>query len=489
MEKQDEEWLGDSIKNNSYILGEIHLSGNKVKPYDGKLKIKVHGNTSAIFEQKKPYKLQLSVPADLIGNENSHAAKDWVLLSNGNSLNTYIGTFISRSIGLEWQPEVMLVNVVINGDWKGCYYLSEAINPEISDNAVTKDGVIFENDAYWWKNDRAYFKTKNQYPQMGYTIKYPEVNEKNLSEMEWLASYVQTFEDAIEEEDDSYQHYIDENTFIRSIMVKDILGIYDGAGSNMFFYISDINHQSSTDPQICMGPVWDFDSAFTLEDFLYHQISLIQYLNDLFQKESFYQTYLDTWDQVSVSLYKEIKEELERLLEEDGQSIQQSWQLDAVRWKKEAQDLPKHIVYVLNRMLIVKNILVQRLGRAAIPLRWNFYSDYKRDKCELQFYIDEITKENGIMSIEGWIFGLNRENREIPDCEVCIPIGKCFYRAIRINRKDVADAFGFSDERIGFFLNIDLEDENCEYIEKSAEKGRFCFIDEKNKILYQAERK
>ena len=77
-------------------------------------------------------------------------------------MNAYIGEYLSEYCGMEWTVHMKIVNVIINGDWKGMYYLSE--NPKAARSAghITKNGFMVENDPYWWKADTVYFDIDEQ---------------------------------------------------------------------------------------------------------------------------------------------------------------------------------------------------------------------------------------------------------------------------------------------------------------------------------------
>ena len=98
----------------------VYDSGEYVKKESG-LTIKLRGNTSA-YGAKKPYKLKLQKKADLLSTLNNRSDskyqdKDWILLKDGTSLNTFVGMSVADIAGTSWTPEFAYVNVVINGEF------------------------------------------------------------------------------------------------------------------------------------------------------------------------------------------------------------------------------------------------------------------------------------------------------------------------------------------------------------------------------------
>ena len=250
--------VGSTITNNDYkscIISELR-DHDFVKIASGL--IRVRGNTSA-FEEKKPYRIKLDNPQDLIENNISYADEDWLLL-NGSTLNAYIGNYISLECGSEWQPRIIPINLIVNNDWKGCYYLTENIKKGKNRLNICNDGFIVENDAYWWNSNNVFFKTNKQESRgcIFFTIKYPKVTSID-SNTDYIRSTIQRWEDAIWDMDEKYSNYIDIQSFSSYILARDLLGCTDLYGSNMFYY----KYDSTDSSKIKAGPVWDFDSDYS----------------------------------------------------------------------------------------------------------------------------------------------------------------------------------------------------------------------------------
>lgn len=332
-EKPDDSLWGASIVNNEYLSGEMVMSGGGVQSISTGVDIRVRGNTSSLYNDKKSYKIKLDNAIDLLGRGGGYSGKEWVLLNNGCSLKTYIGNYVAALCGMEWQPQMMFVNVILNGDWKGCYCLTEAVNRESSCGLVSETGYIFENDAYWWKSEDLCFKTDNQAYQVGYTFVYPEISSKDETAVLALQDYMQEFENRILDGDISYQDYIDESSYIRWILVRDIVGNTDGGGSNMFFYKYDFDENNPTSSKVKMGPLWDFDGAFVVaDDWSACRIKEVSYFPQLFGQDSFAEQYIEVWKEVSPCLYDNVKSLLDDLEESYGEDIEASWQLESSRW-------------------------------------------------------------------------------------------------------------------------------------------------------------
>ena len=142
----------------------IYDSGEYVKKTSG-LTIKLRGNTSVSLTGKSPYKLKLQKKADLLADllgrsEKEYKDKDWILLKDGTSLNTFVGMAVADLAGTSWTPEFAFVNVVINDNYRGTYLLIEAISDGEKRINIAEDGYIIERDAYWWNEDVKFITTR-----------------------------------------------------------------------------------------------------------------------------------------------------------------------------------------------------------------------------------------------------------------------------------------------------------------------------------------
>lgn len=338
--KSDADLLGETITDNEYVNGVLRTSGLGYDREEFQMKIRIRGNTSALGSEKKPYKLTLENGADFLGKGAQSAHKEWDLLSCGTSINTYLGCYTADLCGMEWQPDMIFVNLILNGDWKGCYCLIEPVSKETAGSYVSSSGYIFENDAYYWNADGIYFQTLYPTYDSGYTVKYPRIDKADDVRLARMQAYMQQFEDAILSGDDNYHNYIEESSFVAWTLARDILGLRDGVGSNMYFYKYDYQPDNPTASKVKMGPLWDFDSAFQTEDqWSVNRGIYVQFL----EQQSFYDCYVSQWEQVSEHLADDVEENLQQLSDEQGEALDESWALDEARWNIPVSSLQEQI--------------------------------------------------------------------------------------------------------------------------------------------------
>lgn len=331
-EKPEGCW-GASITGNEYVTGQLLLSENGRTTVHTGMKFRIRGNTSA-YSLKRPYKIKLDKAIDLLQRGNEiYCDTDWSLLSCGTDLHTLVGLYVSELCQLEWQPSFKFVNVIINGDWKGCYLLIESVGKGKGRCNISEEGFLIENDAYWWNSDGVYFKTENQIYQLGYTFQYPSSADVTDDTIETIQNYMNDFETALYNNDCTYSEYIDIHSFASWLLVHDIMGSSDGGGTNMYLYKYDFDMDNPTSTKIKMGPAWDFDSSYGTEGewAAIHRYNFL-YSNQLFTFDEFRSAYIDQWAAISDTLSSKVMNYVNELLDSQGEALQDSWILDAKRW-------------------------------------------------------------------------------------------------------------------------------------------------------------
>lgn len=339
--------LGQTSINNEVLECEMKMFSNGVKIANSRAKFRVRGNTSVQYVNK-PYKLELNSAADLLELGNAYADKEWVLLNQGNSLNTYFVTVLANSLNVEWQPRIRYVNLVLNGEWQGCYILSESVKRSRHRVNISKSGFLFEYDPYFWRPNTIYFRTADMSKAYGYTFKYPKKKNLNQRDMDNLRDYLQKFEDCLKNKDEHYTDYIDLDSFATWIVVHDVIGTLDGAGSNMYFYKYDFDLENPTSNKIKRGPLWDFDSSFRVSDDwseIHHHAA---YMKQLFKLQSFHKAYRKWFSLAKKNVLPALNAECESFKKTQMAALQESWDLHSARWALPPAKVDSEIKSKLN---------------------------------------------------------------------------------------------------------------------------------------------
>lgn len=334
---------GIGLINNEYVSGRMRMSlngstlydsGEYVKDISG-VRIKLRGNTSSYYWEKKPYKIKLSKKEDLLfRNESKYKDKDWVLLRvyNGFLSRFLVGNRLGQLIGLGWHPQWEYVNLVINGDYKGDYILIESVEKEKGRIDIDDTGYIIEDDAYWWNED-VYFKGDMLVYKTGYTFKYPDSEDVNDSIINNIRNYILEFEDLLINGGDISAH-IDLDSFAAWLLAQDLLGQGDSGGTNRYLYKKDFILSDPFRTPLQMGVLWDFDATFKADDgwSYIHNRSYSFYFTELLKRQDFYLNYVSLWRTVRDTLHSNLVSYLHSIYAGKGEAIEKSKSLDCVRW-------------------------------------------------------------------------------------------------------------------------------------------------------------
>jgi len=345
-----------NIKNSNKVACRIVLTQGNDTLYDSGdynknisgATIKINGNTSAYYSDplNMPYKLKLEKKADLLcrANDSDYADKNWRLLKDAVSLNTIIGLHVSELIGMEWTSAFIPCNVMINGDYRGCYLLMETVrrNDKCRINTDEQTGYIVERDPYWWKEQK-YFNTswyENKY-NYRWTWKYPDEDDVTTEQELYIQQYINNTEKAIRE--GNYNDYIDIESFTKWILAHDILGTRDSGGSNMYFK----KYDNTDNSKLAMPCIWDFDSNFEvpINSFSRLHTSDNAYFNTLFQSrnQSFNNTYVKLWNDNKDYLKQSIVAFINNYIASDeAKSLDRSIVLYNKRWGYTFPNLHTH---------------------------------------------------------------------------------------------------------------------------------------------------
>lgn len=337
--------MGSGITNATKVPGRLRIyddgeyvydSGDYEKGISG-MTIKIRGNSSA-YEPKKPFKVKLQKKADLLcRGDDAFKDKDWLLMKDewfvygGKVLYMMIGLEAARLCGSPWEPEARFVNLVVNGDYRGVYMLSESVkrNEDCRVN-VGKEGYIVEHDPYWW-NEAVYFSTTRH--EKKYTFKYPD--EEDVTEEQ--VGYIQGVLDQVEEAlwTGGYPSIVDVESMATWLMTHDILGTRDAAGSNIFL----TKYDNTVDSKVMMGPLWDFDTIMenenkwaTIHDsFDYYFYYLLSLAPDKVQ--SLIEAYLSQWEAVGKYVFDQMIAFLQDFsTTSEAAALQTSNEWDLARW-------------------------------------------------------------------------------------------------------------------------------------------------------------
>lgn len=317
---------------------EIFDSGEYVKKESG-MTIKVRGNTSAI-NSKKPFKIKLEKKGDLLTRDDKDLRdKNWVLLTSRNNLYE-LGFLIGKWIGMPWAPAYEYVHLVMNGDYRGVYTLTEAVERNEKCRIQTEEtGFVAERDPYWWNQNGEFFPS-GWNPRYNWTMKYPDFEDLTEEQTRYITGVLKQYEEILQTPD--YEDMIDIDSFCRWVIAQDILGTSDGGGTNFYVARKDDTGKS----KIYIPVLWDVDSGEETEDAwsnVHNQpvVSLLWGNSNTRFKER----YVELYREFSPVVYENIEQLTKEMNGVAWENFDKAVKLNNERWGEDAQYTASHNAY------------------------------------------------------------------------------------------------------------------------------------------------
>ncbi len=233
------------------------------------LEIRGRGNYTWLGFDKKPYRLKFGAKTAIMGMNKS---KHFALMANADDelsgLRNAVGYELARMIGMPWTPAAKPVEVVLNGEYIGLYFLTETIRidsdrvniveqaDEETDSYAITGGWLVEIDNY--DSDPHVRITEGNGERIIFTYKTPEV--LSPQQEDFLRSQMETIDGAIYAEnksDNSWEEYIDLDQLVRFYIVQEILDNAESFHGSCYMY-----REIGENEKWKFGPVWDFGNTF-----------------------------------------------------------------------------------------------------------------------------------------------------------------------------------------------------------------------------------
>lgn len=241
----------NEITSTVYIISE---NGTKLL-CDEDTGVRGRGNASWKFP-KKPYRLKFSSKTSPL--DAPAKAKKWTLISNYGDktlMRNILAFETSRRLGLSYTPFCTPVDVILNGEYRGCYQLCDQV--EAAEGRVeAKDGYLIEIDAYA-NGEASYFYSSKGAPV---TIKHPDEDDITPEQKKFITDFFNSMESAVFSQDFTneeigYRKYLDLESFLRYFIVGEFAG-------NTDTYWSVYMYKDNSTGKLYSGPIWDYDLAF-----------------------------------------------------------------------------------------------------------------------------------------------------------------------------------------------------------------------------------
>ncbi len=386
---------GEGDDSNMFMIGglptvSIHTEGN-VEPYDKITDIpsiisiigdkgnniiaqtggtRERGNYSRTFP-KRPYRIKFDSKQNVL--DAPAKAKKWTLINNYGDktlMRNLIAFHLSSVLEMPYTPYGTAVNVIMNGEYKGCYQLCDQIEvnknrvnitemkPTDNEGEALTGGYLIEVDAYA-EDEISWFTSSNG---TRVTIKSPDEDEITTEQSNYIRNFYSNMEN-------NWRTYLDTNTFLRHFLVGELSG-------NTDTYWSVYMYKQRGEDKLYVGPVWDFDIAFENDNRTYPINNHTQWVYQYGSVEGYMRTLttniindkttkaqlIDIWDEARHNGIDE--ESLLAFIDNMSEQLQESQKLNFTRWpilNQSVHQNPRVYGSYQGEVNNVKNYLKERI--------------------------------------------------------------------------------------------------------------------------------
>ena len=275
-----------------YVTGSLYIDplstgykalGSAESPITGQFKGR--GNWTWNGFDKKPYRIKFDKKQAVLGMPSN---KHWCLMAHADDclgfLKNYAGYKLSEALGLKWTPKAVPVELVMNGEYYGLYFLTEQVRvgsnrvniTEQEDNATdsVSGGWLVEIDNYEEEGNVTLYENNNQ--TVWFTMKSPEL--LSPSQRTYIEDQLNDLNKAIwGNSASSLWEKMDLDEAVKFYLVQELMEDCESYHGSCYLY-KDRDRNGKTEKWY-FGPVWDFGNAFNRgsELWIYESPQFAQY--------------------------------------------------------------------------------------------------------------------------------------------------------------------------------------------------------------------
>ena len=275
-----------------YVSGSLYIDplqtgyaalGSAAEPITGQFKGR--GNWTWNGFDKKPYRIKLDSKQKVLGMPKN---KHWCLMAHADDclgfLKNYAGYKLSEALGLKWTPKAVPVELVMNGEYYGLYFLTEQVRVGTNRVNITEQedyatdsvsgGWLVEIDNYEEEGNVTIYENNNQ--TVWFTMKSPEL--LSPSQRTYIEDQLNDLNKAIwGNSASSLWEKMDLDEAVKFYLVQELMEDCESYHGSCYLY-KDRDRNGQTEKWY-FGPVWDFGNAFNRgsELWIYESPQFAQY--------------------------------------------------------------------------------------------------------------------------------------------------------------------------------------------------------------------
>lgn len=275
--------------------GQINRLSDQTFHFNGTIGIETRGSSSQFISEKKPYSVEVrdlqgeDLAVSLLGMPKE---SDWALIApySDKSLIRDAVVYQLAASMMAWAPRTRFCEVVVNGDYRGVYVLTEKIKRDKNRVNISKsDETTITGDdltgGYILKIDKttgnlpgfqagfnsAYSNsTSDPTKRTFFQYEYPSVDDIQSIQRSYIQTTVMEMERAMASTNPTfsdpsvgYPKYWDTQTLVDFFILNELSRNVDGYRLSTYFY----KDKNSVNSKFKMGPVWDFNLALGNADY------------------------------------------------------------------------------------------------------------------------------------------------------------------------------------------------------------------------------
>ena len=332
----------------------IAALGSKAQPLPMQIRGRGHSSWKGA---KKPYKIKLDKKTAVMGMPKN---KHWALLKPTE--NTVAGLQLGKLMNMAWTPSFRPVEVVLNGDYIGLYFLTETIR--IDENRVNiyeqqdqetnpeliKGGWLVEVDNYHDEDQI----TIPECSKWNLTLRYHSPEDLSNAQLQWLTDEFKSINAAVYSSDKTsteWEKYIDVESMARFFILQEVMDNPDGFHGSFY-----LHKDLSDNAKWIAGPIWDLvcynrektDYTFRMK---VHYGFTPHWIGEIIQYDSFCKAVERVWNEAYPNRLSEIYNQIDEIVLPLGSA----WANVCARWKEEAISNLRQGIYIINhKMIIIK---------------------------------------------------------------------------------------------------------------------------------------
>ena len=324
--------------------------------------IKLRGRSSNFASQKKSYRIKFNSKKKMLNFKGKE--KKWSLIANHfdrSFLRNALAFKISELIQLKYTPRCQPVDVILNGNYQGNYFVCDKIEvgknrvnitemeptdisePNITGGYLLQIGGSSGGGFGFGRNEGRNSQSGSFKTAKGIvgSIESPKKDKITPEQKDYISEKLNQFEEEIY---NGILDSIDLESYSKYFLVEEFCGDPDNVFSSFYFT------KERNDDKFYFGPVWDFDLAFDNDKrltptsekpkfCLYYGDSAgttREFIKALIGNKKVMKYIKDTWDKLCDTVLNE--QILQDFLDERSQYIEESAKLNILKWDNYVEE-------------------------------------------------------------------------------------------------------------------------------------------------------